>query len=250
MRISQWQEALAHLQDAVNSFPGTSATLANVRFARELLDDIESQAVWSARESGSSWAEIAAMLAVTRQSAWERWQGKGGNSARERSAERPDAAELLNCVLADLKGANPGVSAWSSPRLRRLKMDGGRGMLAADIERKGVPYLGLWGVSPGPNGSWQLDGSSLGRIGTSGKRKHWITSGGWGGDEQTWSFGGLPADSRVECVRVVDPAGTMLEDRVESGVVLFTGLRMASRATVTMYDATGEVCNSGPLLAD
>ena len=189
------------------------------------------------------------MWGVTRQSAWERWQGEGGNSARKRSAERPDASELLNWAIADLKGANPGGSVWSSPRLRRLKMNGGRGMLAADVERNGLPYLGLWGVSRGPEGSWQLDGSCVGRTSKSAKRKHWITCGGWG-DERTWSFGGIPADSRIERVGIVDPEGTMVEDRVESGVVLFTGLTMASQATVRMYDATGDLCNSGPLLTD
>lgn len=41
---------------------------------RRMLDQVEFEAVRTARREGRSWAEIAVRLGVTRQSAWERWR--------------------------------------------------------------------------------------------------------------------------------------------------------------------------------
>jgi hypothetical protein len=48
--------------------------LADIAAMRRQLDRAEFTAVRRARRSGKSWAEIATMLGVTRQSAWERWR--------------------------------------------------------------------------------------------------------------------------------------------------------------------------------
>jgi PASTA domain len=48
--------------------------LADVGLVRHLLDQAELVAVRTARRHRKSWSEIAVMLGVTRQSAWERWR--------------------------------------------------------------------------------------------------------------------------------------------------------------------------------
>ena len=48
--------------------------LIDIGIVRRLLDEVELDAVRSARQQGRSWAEIAIKLGVTRQSAWERWR--------------------------------------------------------------------------------------------------------------------------------------------------------------------------------
>ena len=48
--------------------------LADVAEVRRALDQAELSAVRTARRHARSWTEIATMLAITRQSAWERWR--------------------------------------------------------------------------------------------------------------------------------------------------------------------------------
>ncbi len=48
--------------------------LADVAAARRLLEQAELLAVRTARRHRKSWTEIATMLTITRQSAWERWR--------------------------------------------------------------------------------------------------------------------------------------------------------------------------------
>jgi hypothetical protein len=62
------------------------AALADVHLVRGLLDRAELNAVRTARRHGKSWSEIATLLHMTRQSAWERWRdlddtGAGGNAS-------------------------------------------------------------------------------------------------------------------------------------------------------------------------
>jgi len=47
--------------------------LVDVHLVRGLLKRAELEAVTTARRNGKSWTEIATMLDITRQSAWERW---------------------------------------------------------------------------------------------------------------------------------------------------------------------------------
>jgi PASTA domain len=53
---------------------GALAALSDIGTVRRLLDQAELAAVRTARRHGKSWAEIATLLGVTRQSAWERWR--------------------------------------------------------------------------------------------------------------------------------------------------------------------------------
>lgn len=47
--------------------------LGDVQLVRRLLDLAEMNAVRAARRAGASWTDVATMLGVSRQSAWERW---------------------------------------------------------------------------------------------------------------------------------------------------------------------------------
>jgi hypothetical protein len=48
--------------------------LADIHLVQGLLGRAELVAVKTARRHGKSWSEIATMLHMTRQSAWERWR--------------------------------------------------------------------------------------------------------------------------------------------------------------------------------
>lgn len=48
--------------------------LGDVQLVRRLLDLAEMNAVRAARGAGASWTDVATMLGVSRQSAWERWR--------------------------------------------------------------------------------------------------------------------------------------------------------------------------------
>lgn len=54
--------------------PEAEKALADIRLVRSLLDMAELNAVRAARQSGASWTDVATMLGVSRQSAWERWR--------------------------------------------------------------------------------------------------------------------------------------------------------------------------------
>ncbi len=57
-----------HLDDGDRAL----TVLADIGLVRRLLDQVEFEAVRTARKQGKSWSEIAIRLGVTRQSAWER----------------------------------------------------------------------------------------------------------------------------------------------------------------------------------
>ena len=73
-RVRRW---LADRED------GALDALGDVAALRRLLDEAELSAVRAARAAGRSWAEIATMLGVTRQSAWEKWRDLDEPSATE-----------------------------------------------------------------------------------------------------------------------------------------------------------------------
>jgi hypothetical protein len=54
--------------------PQVEKALVDIRFVRALLDRAELNAVRAARGAGASWTDVATMLGVTRQAAWERWR--------------------------------------------------------------------------------------------------------------------------------------------------------------------------------
>jgi hypothetical protein len=76
-----WRRLNGWHQDGPSPTPGRPddgelalKALADVGVVRHLLDRAELVAVRTARRHGKSWAEIATLLGVTRQSAWERWR--------------------------------------------------------------------------------------------------------------------------------------------------------------------------------
>ena len=71
-----WKRLGPWLRDGQTPDDGDGAllALADVTEVRQALARVELAAVRTARRHGRSWTEIATMLAMTRQSAWERWR--------------------------------------------------------------------------------------------------------------------------------------------------------------------------------
>jgi hypothetical protein len=69
---------------------GAAAALSDVAFVRQLLDELETRLVRTAREGGVAWSEIAAPLGVSRQTAWERWRDLDGSAPRSHNDVSPD----------------------------------------------------------------------------------------------------------------------------------------------------------------
>jgi hypothetical protein len=101
--------------------------LADGGLVRRLLDQIEFEAVRSARKHGRSWAEIAVRLGVTRQSAWERWRDVDDAATplpaedtvppgTERSFE-DDYDELQARMLTDPTGAAAEIADELAPEM-------------------------------------------------------------------------------------------------------------------------------------
>jgi hypothetical protein len=94
------------------------AVLSDVGLVRRLLDDVELEAVRSARRGRRSWAEIATKLGVTRQSAWERWRDldvEPAEPARPVREGRPEAgAEAADVAAFALEQATrqAGRTPW------------------------------------------------------------------------------------------------------------------------------------------
>ena len=66
--------------------------LEDISTLRRALDQAELAAVRAARGDGKSWAEIATMLGITRQSAWERWRDLDPDSGPTGAVSRAAAA--------------------------------------------------------------------------------------------------------------------------------------------------------------
>ncbi len=66
--------------------------LDDINSLRRALDQAELAAVRAARGAGRSWAEIATMLGITRQSAWERWRDLEPESGQVDTLSRAAAA--------------------------------------------------------------------------------------------------------------------------------------------------------------
>jgi hypothetical protein len=106
------------------------AALGDIGLIRRLLDQAELGAVRTARRHGKSWAEIATMLGITRQSAWERWRDLDETApttspphppvAGEPSAEDEDGLGWTDELTTDLVDAVvTEISAASRSRRRR-----------------------------------------------------------------------------------------------------------------------------------
>jgi hypothetical protein len=76
--LNGWHQAAEDSPGHKTTPEAADQALQHVRLIRGLLDQAEMNAVKTAREGGASWAEIATMLGVTRQAAWERWRDLDG----------------------------------------------------------------------------------------------------------------------------------------------------------------------------
>jgi hypothetical protein len=87
-RLNDWHRGV--VDRFPNEYPdrarvgrAAAAALSDVAFVRQLLSELETRLVRTAREGGVSWSEIAAPLGITRQTAWERWRDLDGSESKE-----------------------------------------------------------------------------------------------------------------------------------------------------------------------
>lgn len=144
--------------------------LGDVGLIRHLLDRAELEAVRTARRHRKSWAEIATMLGVTRQSAWERWRDLDDRASRPTSDEgseseialrvRGDAATELVEATRQTTERTPSIEPVAPDRRRRATtvVPDVTGMTWDDA-RHVLQNSGLVAVGPDP------DGPPLGSLG-------------------------------------------------------------------------------------
>jgi hypothetical protein len=156
-----WERLAAWYQDlrsrASGQLPaGESALqgLADVGVVRRLLDQVEFEAVRTARRDGRSWAEIAVKLGVTRQSAWERWRdvdesvpGRPG----EHESQRDIALEKTTEAVAERARRTASEVAHRLRRRSSVVVPNVVGMSWEDADRV-LRENGLFGVGSDPDG--------------------------------------------------------------------------------------------------
>jgi hypothetical protein len=162
-RLHDWRQDKA---SAVPTHPdhGDNAldALADVGLLRRLLDQAELVAVRTAREHSKSWAEIATLLGVTRQSAWERWRDLDGSTAAEptEATSRPDqvldvAAAAMAEQASDRRTATLGDAREREAHARRRRSSVRVPNVIGeswDDARRTLDEAGLVPVSPDPDG--------------------------------------------------------------------------------------------------
>lgn len=74
--------------------------LADVAEVRRSLEQAELSAVRAARRRGRSWTEIATMLTISRQSAWERWRELHSSDSETQPDKRDQAAAATGNLIA------------------------------------------------------------------------------------------------------------------------------------------------------
>jgi hypothetical protein len=73
-RLNGWHQDPKAVPGHPDDGDAALKALSDVHLVRGLLERAELVAVTAARRHGKSWTEIATMLDMTRQSAWERWR--------------------------------------------------------------------------------------------------------------------------------------------------------------------------------
>ena len=111
------------------------AALSDVGVLRRMLDELELEAVRTARRQGCSWAEIAVKLGVTRQSAWERWRELDSPASAPRPETGPEVGTAATeRAASDLLGWAVRGSQRSGrvtvPNVVGLSLDAARRLLA------------------------------------------------------------------------------------------------------------------------
>jgi hypothetical protein len=95
-RLAAWQRTEPAGDSALDA-------LADVGRLRRVLDQVEMGAVRVARRHGKSWTEIATIMGVTRQSAWERWRDLDEPaSQREPASAREMPTEVIERATSRL----------------------------------------------------------------------------------------------------------------------------------------------------
>ena len=150
-RLSDWDDASGtrHEGDPLEA-------LCDIGSLRRLLDEAELSAVRAARRQKKSWAEIATMLGVTRQSAWERWRDLDEMPVDARDTSEPPARPSSAGAVAS---AASELTDWAKRRRRKgsvtvprvigLRSAGARGLIEehglvpVGWDADGVPYQNL-----------------------------------------------------------------------------------------------------------
>ena len=99
--------------DAPDDSDDALRALADVAEVRRALEQAELSAVRTARRHARSWTEIATMLAITRQSAWERWRDLDDTPADTRDARDGGPVATVRAVA--------GASGELVGRVRRRR---------------------------------------------------------------------------------------------------------------------------------
>lgn len=170
--------------------------LAEIRRTRQGLDERELEAVRVARRAGRSWAEIALMLGITRQSAWERW-----NELDPRPADPVDV--LVSAARRARRNATIKVPeligttfAQASERLRRLGLQS----LPVEVEPSQPDALaGLLVRAQAPEAGARLEAGSPVRL--------WLRHNGEGGDGVREPRRPTPRSGGGQAMRPVEEAG-------------------------------------------
>ncbi|HET9187736.1 MAG TPA: PASTA domain-containing protein [Acidothermaceae bacterium] len=141
-RLSGWDDAsnARHDRDPLDA-------LCNIGSLRRLLDEAELAAVRVARQQKRSWAEIATMLGVTRQSAWERWRdldesladGPRGDVPATESAAQAAAVASAASELTDWAKRRRRKATVIVPRVIGMRSAGA----CAVLEEHGLVPVGL-----------------------------------------------------------------------------------------------------------
>jgi hypothetical protein len=150
-RLSGWGDASSARHDV-----DPLAALCDIGSLRRLLDEAELSAVRLARRQKRSWAEIATMLGVTRQSAWERWRDLDETADDARGEGEPAAQPAASRAVA---AAASELTDWAKRRRRKgsvtvprvigLRTAGARGLIEehglvpVGWDADGVPYENL-----------------------------------------------------------------------------------------------------------
>lgn len=108
-RLDGWHQAGAERPDNGDD---AIAALGDIGLIRHLLDQAELGAVRTARRHRKSWAEIATMLGVTRQSAWERWRDLDEAGPPTTQPDTYISEDLVDAAVTEISAA----AAWRRRR--------------------------------------------------------------------------------------------------------------------------------------
>ncbi len=175
-----WSRLEGWYQGASSPLPGDPGdgqralrALEDSGLVRRLLDQVEFEAVRTARRNGRSWAEIAVKLGVTRQSAWERWRDVD-ESASARSDEGLERAarewRRRSTIVV------PNVIGMSYEVARKILYE--KGLVAESPDPDGPP-LGALGWPDGVVADQSPESGA--KVPRGSGVKLWIERGGGGG---------------------------------------------------------------------